>query len=434
MLPSDAPANVRPVARTSNSSQTEQLHAAFCRTGLPFRGQKTAWTRVAGDASVSLEPASEELNIPAGSILRLLLLHICTSAASSGNTAVDFGNSAEDLAVRLGRPTKAAEISEQLERLLATRVLIGTSSRTPIALFDTRGRPRAKGKWPSTVKLTARFVESLRANAVVLDSAMAGQLTQSPAVFDAYVAVRAALAPIEAIGRASISWDDVIHASGLAAGGLPGFLRILKGNLDILRNAGIEIPISMNDDCLHLEASHDRASKPSAADRSPVEVTAPPFPSQEPEPAVPEDSAPSEGTSTEANREPPTPLAPPEQPRKPGPTRALPDAPVPETLRISRELTGLSSVVWIRRGYGTDGPLIGLTPTDRFDPNQLALLMVEPVIMLLQGSIDGQSIDRASIWITANRDLIDDIWLGRVASFSEVTQRLKKVGASPWRT
>lgn len=436
-----------PARSDSGLSAAAQLHAAFCRTGLPVRGQRTAWTRTIVGATVAFEPTRDDVPIPSGPLLRLLLLHLCTSAAASTAPVVELGASAEDLAEQLGIPEKAATLAEQIERLVATRMTISAPGGGTISLLDTRGRPRTqRAGWLSSLRLTSRFADSLRVNVVPLDGALAHHLAASPATFDAYAAVRAAIAPLEMQGLTSMPWEDFSRAAGLGAGGLPAFLRALEANVSILRNAGIEPHLRWDDEAIHISgAAHSEAvGAPSA--EPPVELVEPPSSAPEPDAAPPVQTP---AASAEAETPMPAPQAGRTQPEPPQPNAEPasavpqasgdleppepPDAALSETISLGRDLTGLPWVVWLRRGYGADAPLIGLTPTDRFDRKNLALLMIEPVIMPLEGSIDAQGVDQAASWITANRDLIDDVWSGSVASFKEVRRRLKKASSASSR-
>ena len=419
--------------------QFAQMHAAFCRAGLPVRTQRTAWTRATPKATVTFDPATADIPVPSGPILRLLLLHICTVAAVTREPTVDLGASAEELAEKLGIPGKAAALAEQIERLVATRVTIGEPGRTAISLLDTRGRSRKqRAGWLSALKLTTRFVEGLQANIVSLDADLTCRLAETPAAFDAYIAVRADIAPFEAKGLTSAPWEDVMRASGIGTGGLRSFLRTLEANLAILRDAGIHLPLSMDDEFIHLTATTVSAPVEEAQAPLDEEHEEAPSPAPEAEPqeqvAAPVVSAVSEAVGPEqaVTEQNVAPLPSPAEPEPASQDRpvAIPDEPpepaIPQIISLPRQLTGLPWVVWLRRGYGPDGPLVGLTPTERFDARQMALLMVEPVIMVLEGSIEAEGVDQVSEWITANRDLIDDVWNGSVASLKEVRRRHKR--------
>jgi len=95
-------------------------------------------------------------------------------------------------------------------------------------------------------------------------------------------------------------------------------------------------------------------------------------------------------------------------------------------------LTGLPQVIWLRRGYGVDSPLVGVTPGARFDADRLTLLAVEPLVVLVSGGLPKSDFDQIAAWITANRDLIDEIWSGHITSFDEINRLVRKAPPQAW--
>ncbi|MFN7001374.1 MAG: creatininase family protein, partial [Elioraea tepidiphila] len=118
-------------------------HAAFCGLGLPLRTPRAAWQRSAGGVTVRIEPGTGEVPLPAGPMLRLVLLHVCDAAFRAESPVVALGADAlvapvlpfggEDYfgtvpgGIALSHATLLAVIREMLERLLAhglDRILI----------------------------------------------------------------------------------------------------------------------------------------------------------------------------------------------------------------------------------------------------------------------------------------------------------------------
>ena len=369
---------------------------------------------------------------------------------ASREPTVQIGASANDLAIVLGVPGKGAELAEQIERLVSTRVTITVADRAEVTLLDARGRPKTlRAGWLPTLRLTSRFLASLEENAVELDPLPAQDLTSAPAVFDAYVALRAEIAPLVVRGQTSARWDGLMQAAGIGSGGLSSFRQTLEGNLAVLREAGVTFPIRVDDAGIHLIAADapvvEDADLPGVAETpaedpspAPAPEVAPPDAEKVAEPLLAAVYVSSQVEQQKDYEGRPDGLL---QDGEPSTASAavsaeMPEAAIAETISLTGELTGLPWVVWLRRGYGPDGPLVGLTPTERFNPNQMALLLVEPVIMPLTGPLGAQGLDSVANWITANRDLIDDVWLGNVASFNEVRRRTKKVASGPsqcWR-
>jgi hypothetical protein len=125
--------------------------------------------------------------------------------------------------------------------------------------------------------------------------------------------------------------------------------------------------------------------------------------------------------------------APPPAPPEAAAARADEDEIEGDTISLRSHLTGLSQVIWLRRGYGEDSALVGVTPGTRFDPDRLTVLAVEPIVLEVSGGLGRNELGRVSAWIMANRDLIDDFWAGDITSYAEIDRRIRKVPAPGWR-
>jgi hypothetical protein len=125
--------------------------------------------------------------------------------------------------------------------------------------------------------------------------------------------------------------------------------------------------------------------------------------------------------------------APPPAPPETAAVRADEDEIADDTISLRSHLTGLPQVIWLRRGYGEDSALVGVTPGTRFDPDRLTVLAVEPIVLEVSGGLGRNELGRVSAWIMANRDLIDDFWAGEITSHAEINRRIRKVPAPGWR-
>jgi hypothetical protein len=90
-------------------------------------------------------------------------------------------------------------------------------------------------------------------------------------------------------------------------------------------------------------------------------------------------------------------------------------------------------VIWLQRAQGRDSPLIEVTPGGRYDPDNLTLLALEPMIVQISGGLYERDFEKVASWAMANRDLIDDYWDGLVEDLDVVLARVKKVPAPGWR-
>jgi hypothetical protein len=90
-------------------------------------------------------------------------------------------------------------------------------------------------------------------------------------------------------------------------------------------------------------------------------------------------------------------------------------------------------VIWLRRGHGDEPPVIGVTPDVHWGPEQLTVLLLEPLIMQDSGDLPQAEFNAVSAWAMANRDVIDLVWDSQIGSLEEVTHRLRKVAPLGWR-
>ena len=95
--------------------------------------------------------------------------------------------------------------------------------------------------------------------------------------------------------------------------------------------------------------------------------------------------------------------------------------------------TGLTQVIWLRKGQGQDDLIIEVTPGYRYDADNVTQLALEPIVVQISGGLYQRDFERVSAWAMANRDLIDDVWDGTVTSLEDVNERVKKVPAPGWR-
>ena len=190
-----------------------RCHPAFCLLALPVRATGV-WSRDMGDAAVTIEPrdaaAEGALPIPTGKYLRVLLMHLCSLALRSGGPAIEIGGSAAELGAAMGLDVsgpKSRELGEQLDRLLGAKVTVALNGKPPLAVFDARGRPRVPGsEWKSSVKLNARFYDSLAAQAVALDPATVFGLMESCLAIDTYAWLTCLRPSVQATGAVPVAW------------------------------------------------------------------------------------------------------------------------------------------------------------------------------------------------------------------------------------
>lgn len=480
-------------------------HAAFCHFALPAEpGGKKAWFRELAGASVAIEPGGERDRLPGGPWLRRLLMYLCDAALRNDGTQVALGENATAL-VALIDPTLAAApkaLESQVAALLACRVMVGSESGPSLSVLDARGRPRAVAlEWRATLRLNARFLDSLGREKVALDRRVIAQLGDNSLALDIYCWLADALP--RQVGQTVLaeSWPELRTRFAAPGQDLEAFQTDFGLALAGLRAAcpGLEC----EDDAIGVGFSA-RALTP------PPPVVAPAIPVQ----AIPVQTipvAPAPAQAAPIPEAPPAPTA-----KRPMPDRPMPDRPIAErptterpttermTLRtapaaeppprprldlplapapspivepaivapptppapfapparsfpanraepvvehvpirpgqplrpsisLKTHLTGLTQVIWLQRANGRDTILLEVTPGSRYDPAQVTVLALEPIVLQIAGGLHARDFERVATWATANRDLIDDFWDSLVDDFEEITARVKKVPAPGWR-
>lgn len=401
-------------------------HPAICQIALPLRAPaKGLWQRDAGTSSVTIEAGAGGLALPSGKLLRLLLAHIFDTAVRTASPVVELGESSADLAQRMGLDTsgpKLRELEDQAARLAAARISISYDGAAALAVFDARGRPRADAtEWRPSLRLNARFLDSLKQHAVALDRRIVAALMDATLAFDTYAWLACALLSGTPGASLSASWEELRLRFGAASQPIEEFRAEFEQALQqisatcpqvslVIRDTGVEfrlLPPRQN------EKRRDKPASPAIGDAAPaappptVAEAPPAAPAPTPEPAVTPAPA---STDAEAAR----PIA-------------------RQTINLKPHQTGLAQVIWLQRANGRENVLIEVSPGGRYDPDTLTVLALEPMILQVSGGLNARDFERVAAWAMTNRDLIDDFWDGTINSFEEINERVKKVPAPGWR-
>ena len=481
-----------------------RTHPAFCQLALPVRSSKGVWRRDVGTASVTIE-AGASLDsdgehreagqpIPTGKFVRLLLMRICDAALRADNAVVELGADAREYAETFDpelKGPKARELTDQLERLLASRITVSLDGSLPLAMFDARGRARGAAVWRPSARLNSKFLAGLTATAVSLDRRIVDQLADVPMTLDAYTWLCSLLPQIEAGSSSFATWEDLLGRFAPASQQLEEFRAAFEQSLRqvselcpqlslVIREQGVECRVSArripamaktipgNPEPAVIDAPLPRPPVTQAPVVQAPVVQAPAIQaavvrSPVPRPRITEEAAnASSGADDEMERqiaaeisssfsgptsspaaivEAPLPAA----PRPMAPPIVVPaSAPAVSTREPQRDgmrpsmslkshLTGLSQVIWLQRASGRDNLVIEVTPGGRYDPDNVTVLALEPMILQIAGGLHAREFERVAAWANANRDLIDEFWDGEIDSFEEITNRVKKVPPPGWR-
>ena len=140
------------------------------------------------------------------------------------------------------------------------------------------------------------------------------------------------------------------------------------------------------------------------------------------------------GPTPSAPRAMPPAAVPPSAPVTPAPgSREFQRDGMRQSISLKSHLTGLNQVIWLQRSNGRDNLVIEVTQGGRYDPDNVTVLALEPMILQIAGGLHARDFERVAAWANANRDLIDEFWDGEIDSFDEITGRVKKVPPPGWR-
>jgi hypothetical protein len=426
-------------------------HPAICQIALPLRAPaKGLWQRDAGASSVTIEAGAGGLALPSGKFLRLLLMHIFDLAVRTASPVVELGENSAELARRMGLDATGAklrELEDQAARLAAARIGVAYDGGAALAVFDARGRARSGGtEWRPSLRLNARFFDSLKQHAVALDRRIVAALSDATLAFDTYAWLACALPSGTPDGMAqgaslSASWEELRARFGAASQQIEDFRSGFEQTLQqisatcpqvslVIRDAGVEFRLLP---ARREEKKRDKPASPAApVPPAPAAAAAP-----EPVPELAAELA-AELASTEPVQPPPAASEPAAAPATDTPAVDASAAEAArlitrQTINLKPHQTGLGQVIWLQRANGRENIVIEVSPGGRYDPDTLTVLALEPMILQISGGLNARDFERVAAWAMTNRDLIDAFWDGDINSFDEINERVKKVPAPGWR-
>jgi hypothetical protein len=189
------------------------LHTVQCQCGIPYNNpgdDVRVWDRSQGGAALRIEAGSVfdpnadafvELGLPYGEKPRLVLIHLASEAVRTGSPVVNVEESMTAFARSLGIETNGRHLrtlKDQLSRLAASTVRMGMKVEEGRAFqYNTQivegldlwfpKQPDQRVLWPSTVRLSDQYFQSLGRHAVPLDHRAVGALAGSSMALDVYV-------------------------------------------------------------------------------------------------------------------------------------------------------------------------------------------------------------------------------------------------------
>ncbi len=198
--------------RTNPADRIDFLHTVQCQCGLPYGNPGDGvrvWEREQGHSTLRLEAGAAvdprtgrfvEVGLPYGEKPRLVLIHLASEAVRTGNPVVDVEDSMTAFARSLGLATSGPHLrglKDQLGRLAASTVRFGLVEGGHAVQVNTQivtafdlwfpDEPTQRVLWPSTVRLSADYFQSLTRHAVPLDRRAVGALAGSSMALDVSV-------------------------------------------------------------------------------------------------------------------------------------------------------------------------------------------------------------------------------------------------------
>lgn len=198
--------------QASPPERIDFLHTVQCQCGIPYKNPGDAvreWDRKQGGAMLRIEAGSAidpttgefvKLGLPYGEKPRLVLIHLASEAVRTGKPVVDVEGSMTAFARSLGVETNGHHLrmlKDQLARLASATVRLGIIEEGRavqvntqfVSAFDLWFPKQADQRvlWPSTVRLSEEYFQSLGRHAVPLDHRAIAVLSSSSMALDVYV-------------------------------------------------------------------------------------------------------------------------------------------------------------------------------------------------------------------------------------------------------
>jgi hypothetical protein len=235
--------------RAERPERIDFLHTVQCQCGIPYHNPGNGvrvWDRSQGGAALRIEAGSVfdptadafvELGLPYGEKPRLVLIHLASEAIRTGQPVVDVEDSMTAFARSLGIETNGRHLrtlKDQLARLVASTVRMGmkveegravqvnTQIVTSFDLWFPK-QPDQRVLWPSTVRLSDEFFQSLGRHAVPLDHRAVAALAGSSMALDVYVWLAQRLYRVPTGKPQFIPWSAVYDQFGQGFGRVRDF-------------------------------------------------------------------------------------------------------------------------------------------------------------------------------------------------------------------
>ena len=241
----------------SPAEQITYQHTVLCQTGLPYRNPGAdvrKWTRRNGRAVLQVEAGSAihpeqndfvELPLPFGPKARLILIHLNAEAIRTGNPVIEVEDSMTAFVKRLLRnDPNGREIrtfKDQLAALSASIIRLAVTDGERAFQVDTKvvtafdmwfpKNPNQRILWPSTVRLSRDYFDSLGRHAVPLDERAVAALAHSAMGLDVYTWLAQRLHRVPDGKPQFLPWTALKEQYGQGYGRMDNFRRVFLKTL-----------------------------------------------------------------------------------------------------------------------------------------------------------------------------------------------------------
>ncbi|MFO0851852.1 MAG: replication protein RepA [Gemmataceae bacterium] len=266
--------------RTTPPDRIDFLHSIQCQCGIPYKNPGDGvleWDRRQGNASLRIEAGSAidprtgdfvRLGLPYGEKPRLVLIHLATEAVRTGSPVVDVEESMTAFARSLGLETNGQQLralKDQLARLAAATIRMGVVEEGRavqvntqfVSAFDLWFPRQADQRvlWPSSVRLSEEYFQSLGRHAVPLDARAVAALASSSMALDVYVWLAQRLYRVTPGRPQFVDWQSMYEQFGQGFARVRDFRRRFLQTLHQVAAAYPSARMSADDRGLTLEHS-----------------------------------------------------------------------------------------------------------------------------------------------------------------------------------
>lgn len=242
--------NASAAIMAERTSQIDYLHTVQCQCVLPYKNpgdHVRTWDRKQGQASLRIEAGSAldpetrkyvDVGLPYGEKPRLVLIHLASEALRTDSPLIDVESSMTAFARSLEMDTTGSHLrhlKDQLSRLAAASVRMGMVQAGRVFQVNTHivsafdlwypDDPGQKMLWPSTVRLSQEFFDSLERHAVPLDHRAVRAIAHSSFALDTYTWLAQRLHRVPATKPQFITWAALYDQFGQGFSRLRDFRR-----------------------------------------------------------------------------------------------------------------------------------------------------------------------------------------------------------------